>query len=115
MQSRNGALLLTCTTTGGAHSGEHVLLRAGSGSDSPILLGGVYLAAAWVPDSAGSPPVNDVAAITYTYRHVFDPRLSDDKRLALIEGADEMRSFGTWKISRDTYCRLSAADGAPCP
>jgi hypothetical protein len=112
------------------------------------------------------------AGIAYAYAHFFDPKLTADQRLALIQGSAGMRDFisssftrheaeaaagavivdtvaahgstadvsfhallggaaspanpgqlhgtavledGTWKISRATFCMLSANDGEVCP
>jgi hypothetical protein len=120
---------------------------------------------AQLPDSA-------TAFIAYAYAHFFDPKLTADPRLALIQGSAGMRDFidqsftrheaeaaagqvivdtvalrgstadvtfhalyggaespanpgqlhgtavfedRTWKISRATYCTLSANDGEVCP
>ena len=157
------------------------LLRWSQGESSATKIG-TAVAAAWVPDPAESSTTGTTSAtrvvgiedsIRYAFGHFFDPQLSDDQRLALIQGSGAQRAFildtfnlhkteaaggsivvdkvtlrssttadvsfrafvngrvspanpgelsgtavlenGTWKISWETFCRLSSHDGAPCP
>ena len=40
-----------------------------------------------------APGANADTAITYAYEHFFDPALTADQRVALIQGGDAMRAF----------------------